>query len=207
MNWTAITQTLIWAALVFGLALIVLNKFANRFAAMFERVRKLGPAEFEVVQNPQHQIESRPTTPPSGVELIPVAPGSVLAERVEMARQAVQAVPPEQQIEQSVRVAGFMGLIANLEWVNSQIYGSQIGLLQIMSNRAVGIAEAQAMYNAAATQFADYYRSYAFEAWLDWLISNARVAIRSGDTLSIAPLGRELLKYIVDRGYAFHRPF
>ena len=205
MDFTAIVQTLIWAGVVSGLALFVLHKFANRFAAMVERVKKLGPAEFDVGQPAQHQIESKPESPPVGPELIPVVPGTVLEERVEMARQAVSALPSEQRLEQALRVAGFMGMVANLEWVNSQIYGSQIELLQMMTSRDIGIAEAQAKYEAVARHFPEQYRSYAFDAWLDWLVSRARVITRSGDLLSLTPLGRELLKYIVDRGYSFHR--
>lgn len=205
MDLTAIAQTLIWACVVVGLVLFALHKFENAFASMVGRVRKVGPAEFEVGQAAQHQVESTPTSPPSGAELIPVTQGTVLAERVEFVRQGVNLLPPEQRLEQAVRAAGFMAVVASLEYANGQIYGSQLELLQLMNSRAVSISEAQAKYGEAAAQFAEQYRSYAFEAWLDWLINHTQLVIRSGDSLSISDLGRELLKYIAERGYPFHR--
>lgn len=205
MNVTAVVQTTIWAIVVFALALIVINKFATPFRAMVERLKRLGPAEFDANPPAQLQTEAKKESPLTSTELVRVVPGSVLAERVEIAREAIRSLQPEQREEQAIRLAAFMALWANLEALNYQIYGSQLALLQTLNSRTVSIAEAQSYYESAAGHSPEQYREYPFERWLGWLVNTAQLAVRSGDTLSISSLGREFLKHLVERGYPMQR--
>ena len=81
------------------------------------------------------------------------------------------------------------------------MFGSQIALLKRLNEVGpigLSIDMAQLIYNEAARNYPDIYKSYSFEQWLNFLLHTGLV-MRQENKLTITPYGNGFLQYIVLR--------
>ena len=84
--------------------------------------------------------------------------------------------------------------------VDKTIWGSQIGLLEFLNTAKKGCKqELKAFYDAGATKYAEWYRSYAYERWLQYLNNSGLILEQQGELL-ITQFGVEFLGYLTRTG-------
>ncbi|MFL6260374.1 MAG: hypothetical protein ACJ76Y_11730 [Thermoanaerobaculia bacterium] len=195
----------IWAFMLYRLARHLVEKFQTPFEQIAQRIKRIGPAEFEsaLTQATEAARELSTSSPPAelGEE-----DQSLLGNFRSAINEWLQHVPDDR------RQTELINLLANwqigwwLEVTNFFVLGGQIALLQVLNSQPVSSARAREFYDEAAACFPDVYDSYSFDQWLAWLRDTAQLVSQSPDgSLAITELGREFLKYLIHRGYSFSR--
>lgn len=209
MNWlTDLLQptvsTVIWAFMLYRLGLFAVGKFESAIGKAVDRLRKFGSAEFD--PSPQQQgSDEKPlltaNTPPAELP----TPESLAGRFETPIREWLQKIPPAEREDQLVRSLVGWQVGWHFETVNFSILGSQLAILQAVNTQSLTLAQVRDFYDHAARAFPDYYRNYGFEPWLAWLTHFAKGVSVEGEVASITEDGRELLKYIIGRGYSLTR--
>jgi hypothetical protein len=197
-------RTVIWGGVVVLLGRFLISKFEIGINRTLDRLRRAGPAEFEpATPAPQSESSGKLLPPPSS--LTPVPPESLLGVFERSVRDSVATTSPNEREPALIRLAASHLLAWVFEILNSAILGSQIGLLLNINARPTPLAEVRTIYDQAAARYPDYYRSYTFDAWLNWFVEVAKFGARSDDHLIITEADREFAKYLVARGVTLAR--
>lgn len=199
-------RTAVWGCVALLLGRYLIGKFEVGINRTLDRLRRAGSAEFEPINpTPQSASSERLLPPPS--TLAPVPPESLLGGFEKSVLDSVANTPPGERDAALVRLAASAQLAWVFETLNFAILGSQIALLLVINSKAVSMAEVKVSYDQAAERYPDYYRTYSFEAWLNWFIAVAKFGVRSDDQLLllITEAGREFAKYIVARRVSLTR--
>jgi hypothetical protein len=200
-----LATTAVWATMLGWLGKHVTNKFQATIESTAQRLTRIGPAEF--LSQPSQASTSAPdieATATLPAERLP-SDSPDMTKRLELVREWLETIPAEKREAELVRNAASWQLGWMLEALNFQILGSQIALLGTLNSQSLTVDEAMAFYAKARAAAPDIYGNYLFEGWLGWLRDTAEVVQQSDDILTISPTGRELLKYIVSRGYPTQR--
>jgi len=105
-----------------------------------------------------------------------------------------------------IRYLAALSIAFSFEQVYRVIFGSQLNLLTYLNSEVSGqpIEVLRVFYTLAASQYPDFYNSYAFERWLGYLKDNTLVREDAG-RLSITVRGREFLAYLTRTGYSLNK--
>lgn len=76
------------------------------------------------------------------------------------------------------------------------IYRSQLLLLQEANQRLISLDEAKAFYDNAAKEYPNEYKTYTFDAWLNFIRLRGLI-LQHGTMLEITLRGRDFLKFLV----------
>ena len=94
-----------------------------------------------------------------------------------------------------------------LERASRYIFGSQVDALTYLGTVS-GTAtrmEIARYYEAAKTTSPEMYANYSFEGWLGFIANNHLINV-NGDTVSLTPPGKAVVRYMRDRGYLTPHP-
>lgn len=121
---------------------------------------------------------------------------------------AAQQFSPDRAIPLLVRQVAVFSMAALLEYVYSSIWGSQLAILQFLAVAPgpVPVERVRPFYAAAAQQYPAAFETYPFDNYLNFLTTSGLVS-RTGAMVTITPLGRELLAYIVRTGRTTQKIF
>lgn len=94
--------------------------------------------------------------------------------------------------------AGTVSYLHDMSWAS--IFKSQLEALNELNVRGATTAETlRPFYNRAAAANPDVYKNYAFDSWLDFLMSHTLVR-KDGNVIQITVRGKDFLKYLVQLG-------
>ena len=79
------------------------------------------------------------------------------------------------------------------------IFKSQIRALEKVNTGWCPITEVKKYYDEAAIARPDFYKNYAFDAWLGYLFGREFI-LQQGASINTTIRGREFLKYLAQRG-------
>jgi hypothetical protein len=207
MDWlkdlaTPVAQTLIWGGVVTYLANRAIGRFESAINRTLDRLKKAGPAEFELPA--ANQIETS-VKPPSSSDSAALAIPAAVARMELNLRQSLADIAPSEHENHLLRLTAIAQLAWVFEVLNALIYGSQLALVQALNSTVMTVDQARVVYKHAVQVHPELYANYAFHSWLQWLVGTARFVEQNGDQLSITEEGREFLKYLISRGYSFTR--
>jgi hypothetical protein len=208
MNWLAdflapIATTGIWVFAVSKIGRYAVDKFEVSIAGSFDRLRRIGSAEFDPTPNKElPQDEAPPTV---GIRALP-APATSLEKRyVSQVETWMQQIPVDQREERLKLELAVWQISYHFEFVNSNILGSQLSLLKAANSHPVPVDLVRARYDGFAAANPQLYSNYPYERWLAWLRDAARCVNDSQGLVSITDEGRAFLNYLVTRGYTLER--
>jgi hypothetical protein len=217
-----VIKAVVWPAAAVVALLLFCLLFWGRIAALIDRISKVSKAGFETSEVPS-QASSTTTLTTTGITapaagsttdasseaahalLRGVMTSPVVVESEQQIRRELSAggVDPARATDQLLHLLAIAAVTIRFERTYSDIFGSQIQILQHLSN--VGTAGAtqsqlRPFYDAAAQRYPDVYRNYAFDAYLNYLINTAQLVSHNGDRLVIDFAGREFLSYLTRAG-------
>ena len=146
---------------------------------------------------------------PKGPEPSPPVPSErpAVARLENELRNELQAVDSQQREGRLIRVLAETRLRAGHEFIYNRIFGSQIVFLKRLNELAnCTVDQAREFFQPYAKQFPQVYSNYGFEAWLNFMVTNALV-LRNGDTLMIDEIGRDFLGYLVFQRLLENKPW
>lgn len=82
-------------------------------------------------------------------------------------------------------------------------FGSQLKVLRLLSDNPNGvpISQLHRFYEDGVAQLPMAYTNRSFNDWFNWIVG-CQLITQEGETIRLTPLGKELLKYIVERSYS-----
>jgi hypothetical protein len=87
------------------------------------------------------------------------------------------------------------------------IYGSQIRILQRLNSSDDETLDSLIVYfELAKSNHPEFYKDYPYDAYLNFLLSYQLIVIVE-DKVSITPIGKDFIKYIIESGYFLDRVF
>lgn len=202
-------QTGVWAFALYMLGRFLISKLQGQLGSATERVRKIGPIEF----NPATvQQKSEPASPMPGKneELIKSALVSeaslsaVQKAQFESVKTWAQSLPEKHREEQTAIALATWQLYWHFEVLNQQVFGSQLSVLGQANAGIATDASVREAYDLAVSCNLQIYTSYSFESWLGWMVNTGLLSKRDGGFV-ITAYGREFLQYIIGRGYSLSR--
>lgn len=212
-NWgdllLGLSQTGVWALALYMLGRFLISRIEGQLGKATERVRKIGPVEF----NPPtvHQ-KTEPENPIAGKHEN-ASSSALVAEsslspsqriQLESIKTWTQSLPASHREEQTAIALAYWQISWNFEVINYQVFGSQLSVLGQANNSTATAAFVKSTYNSAASSNPQVYANYSFESWLGWML-NTGLLSEHGEGFVITAYGREFLQYIIGRGYSLTR--
>lgn len=204
-NWVIAMAELLSAVAWPVVALFVVIKYKSHVGRLIDRLRKGGPAEFDPLPVPQ---ASTPDTS-TAAALADGAPGPgaldvFSTEATRRMETFVRNLPflasltePEEKVEAMVTLTARIMLIARFESVESNIWASQVALLEYLNSQAEGV-EADVLrttyYEEGANRYPILYQNYSFEGYMNFLERND-LAEAAGSRWRITLQGYEYLQW------------
>jgi hypothetical protein len=185
--------------------------FKTQVVALLPRLKKVGPVDFSEAAQSQDlkPIESKTIDlPPPPVKLVNSVPNNALL--IEAIEKFVR--PPVEGLQDSEKIAklenqaalGIVGSIFDKIYVS--IFGSQIATLIALNSGFMprSIIE-ERFFNAAVNANAEAYKAASFDKWIGFLSSHNLIVVKEND-VSISPLGRAFLTFVINEGYQVAKP-
>jgi hypothetical protein len=216
--WT--TVTIIAALLILRRDLRVLFGKARRFTAF--------GTTFEATE--QRQAEVASPTPDSLLQTEAARVPAAGRSARDVADDILRRLPRseyvtfrEAQIEQALEAAGVAGdagqksrvllavaassaMAADFNRLYSLIFGGQLKILQALNAGALPTDRLTPFYEAAATQHPEFFASYRFEQYLDFLTRQELILRQpDDDNIAITLKGRTFLVYCAHEGISLER--
>ena len=113
--------------------------------------------------------------------------------------QSDQYAPGAERERYLIRYFATVVLLGVFELVWAQIYASQLRALHQLTGRALTLAQLREYYDEGVAASPHFYQNYPYERWLLFLRSWLLI-LEQGDTIQLAPRGREFLRYLVQSG-------
>ena len=149
--------------------------------------------------------DEKPKKPESSPVM--ASPRPAVARLENETRNELRAVDSQQREERLIRALAEIRLRAGHEFIYNRIFGSQIVFLKRLNELAnCTVDQAHEFFQPFAKQFPQVYSNYSFEAWLNFMVTNALV-LRNGDNLMIDEIGRDFLFYIVLQRLLENKPW
>ena len=99
-------------------------------------------------------------------------------------------------------------IIITFERLYNFIYGSQLNLLQHINTYSnLSIDELKPFYETAKSKYPDFYETYTFENWLQFLINMELINVNEDESYSITWIGRDFLKFIIEVAFSMNKRF
>lgn len=107
-----------------------------------------------------------------------------------------------------VKYSQALYLILSFERLYNIIFGSQLSLLSFVnSTDTQSKAELEVFYNNAREKYPDFFDTYSYDDYLDFLLSQELLIVNPDASFAITWLGRDFLKYLVETGKTIHKGF
>lgn len=188
-----------------GVTLFLVFRYRDHVGRLIDRLRKGGPAEFDPI--PPAQSPPSSTLPPEALgsqsALAPIRTAAVI--KVEGILSHLPALETETDLARRhgilLTIAAKASLVAIFERTESAIYASQLELLNHLNSQAEGESLDRLrdlFYAPAASRFADLYRNYSFEAYLNFLIRSMMVSV-ADVRAQLTPEGLDYLMWRVEQ--------
>ncbi len=195
-------------------AVVFVLVFRRQITALLLSIRKLSKEGIEI--GPQTETSASRTTSVLAATSDPAVENMLRAFDSPVLREQEQRIRRDFESQHITGPAAFEVLIRHLavfqigyffEWAYSQIWGSQLFILQTLNatSAPVPLQRVRPIYDAAAQQHPEAFASYPFENYINYLVTILLIA-RTNGNISITPLGREFLAYIARVGKPFIKP-
>jgi hypothetical protein len=194
----------VWGFIVYKLGVKLLQYLDSSVGKQLSRLRRLGPAEFEIPQQPQVDEEQRALTPSAPASSL-AAPDTMFGSYEAPIRAWLETLPAHSREDELVRSLVNWQMGWNFETINYSILGSQLQLLIALNSQALNAVQARAYYDQAVLSFPDYYHNHPYENWFGWLSNTVGLIKVAAESVEITESGRELLRYLFGRGYPLYR--
>jgi hypothetical protein len=235
MDWlTAIVEvvrSIAWPIAAFAIVFF----FRIELRSVAQRVIKLTPTGLELAPPPESQIPTPPdaaslklgTTANAGSsstsESIPSISETIARLKLETPADQLTEVTNrirgdldrlidascEQKLEAMLLAFANMKIVLGHERNYRVIFGSQIELIarvNISSPLGLPKESAEAIYNNAANNFPDFYKTMTFDKWIHFPVAAGLLFVSDG-RYAITPYGAGFLKYIIDQKLEFAKAF
>lgn len=200
-----------WPLMFLILGLVIFFNLKKPIYAFFDRLKRIDARGVALDAPPQEPTEQLPETQPQEDLFGGAFDNSVLLTQ----EQAIQADPqvtritdPQQKEKFLTRHLAGAQIALHFERVYRYIFGSQIKALQFLTSLTEPIPKnvVKTFYDTASTLAPEFYLTKDFESWLEFLRDRANLVKEEDEKITIQPLGREFLKYLIDNGISDYRP-
>jgi hypothetical protein len=215
-----IVRVLAWPTIA-GMTLLSVKPYMGKLAESFSlrgmKIKGFGvEAKIDAIeqQKEAHNNADIASLPTTGVTAAGSTSGALTAQPPDNPQRPAVALL-QQQIKVNLEKAGLdtgrqnalllrelaeTRLRAGHEFIYNRIFGSQILALKRLDERGdigASIADARAFFEPYNRAFPDFYSSYGFDGWLNFMVVNLLVE-RNGDHLKATEFGHDFLLYVVD---------
>jgi hypothetical protein len=188
--------------------LFVVFRYKDHVGRLIDRLREGGPAKFDPIpQQPTKPTASIPSSAP-GNPAVSTSLASIRTPAVVEMEKLIEGLPavtndndPTSRNATLITLAAKAVIVSQFERAEANIYASQLDLLHYLNSRAGGEAPSrlkELFYDPARNKFPDVYKSYAFEAYLQFLAAAFFIA-NTGTQVAITAMGREYLLWRVEQ--------
>lgn len=199
--------------------LVLLVWFALALVPVFKEIELLGLKLRQEDQNtPKDQTSALKKTTEnmetmktsSYKETMKLFDNALVVEQEEILKNLMKEINPasvEEKEDILYREVAINQISLTFEKVYYAIYGSQIKTLQFLNETPDQFASGSALkvfYDSAKSDYPEFYQSYGFENWTNFLIETVLV-LREGKMYGITVRGHEFLKYLLEQNYSFVR--
>jgi len=184
------------AGVVIAIAFFLM--FRKPIIRLVDRIKSIGPKG--VVTAP---LEQQVPVGPAAAELPGVFDNQLLAQ---IEARITELIPRSAERERTLtRYTATFGIAYLFEKIYGMIWGSQLSALQFLNSSAGGadVDDLRPFYEKSVAQ--TRIPNETFERWLSFLL--AHLVAQQGTRVEITLKGREFLKYVIDQGHTFLKPF
>jgi len=192
---TEVVHVLAWPVVAF----VAMWWFRPELRVLIVRFRRGAGLEFD--PSAGQDAKAVPTTstaltaPP--YDLLPLPPSAATFVGQIRTAPRFQGATDAERIEQLLHAVGFLSFVADSERTESQIWASQVLLLEHLNAAAAGDALAALkarFYDPAAARFPEMFANYPFESYLAFLRTNELIVV-DGGVATITQRGRDYLAW------------
>ena len=195
-----LAESLAWPIIV---GVLVGCTFRKQIADFIGRVVKVGKEGVEATATTQIDTATVPSTE-TQLEHVLAELDPLIAEKMEELRRTLDGTDfqtPEARETILLTALAHSNVAAFFEAIFSQIFGSQIKLLEYLNTVEKSTVDTiKFYYSNAAQSWPAFYANYTIDQWLAFL-QNFGLINRADDEVAITGWGQALLKYIIHRRY------
>lgn len=198
-----------WPLAVVIIVLVLLFTQKKSLARLIDRTKEVTRMGIKAAEiQPQKTADAEPQ---SVDELMKAFDSPLLREREKGIEQHLTTsglTSDADKIKVLIRHLAATQLGLSCSEIDKSIWGSQVGLLQHLNAVKKGPRDIlKVVYDAGATQYPNWYSSYPYEKWLQYL-KNSGLILEDGAELYITQFGVEFLGYLtlIGRANAHIRP-
>jgi len=114
---------------------------------------------------------------------------------------------PGARFERLYKYTEALYLILVFERAYSQIFGSQIFILECLNSDIESKEHLKRYYDSAVDQNRDFFKTYSYDEYFDFLVKREFVMLHENDYYRITAFGRDFLKWIVESGRSMAKPY
>jgi len=112
------------------------------------------------------------------------------------------------KVETLIKYSEALYLILSFESIYNMIFGSQLYILDyVNTDRSQTKNDLRSFYDAAKDKYPDFYNSYSYDDYFEFLINHELIAINSTNCCEITWLGRDFLKYLVETAKTINKRY
>ena len=201
-----LAKALAWPVVVGG----GLWYFRETIIANLPRVTRVGPVTLDPPPPQNLPVIADSTSNEAIKRVEALVPPELLAE----ARKLIEASVPRNaqgekiaEVQYLTTLTATITLVALFEKAYGTIWGSQLQLLQSLNSSPQSVERSKTFYERAAQDSPAAYQHYSFEQWIGFLIESVLITKSNDGQFAITLRGRGFLRFVVDSGYSFARPF
>lgn len=196
-----------WPGSIVVIAIFFMVFFHKDISALLARIQKISK---EGILTSSHQPQKVPESKSTAEELMRAFDSKVLLEQETSIKKDLERRGLSNQQETLnvlVRHLAATQLALFFEYVNTLIWGSQVGILQHLNSTPQGETseKLKSFYDYAAIIYPDAFANYSIEQYLGFLVTS-KLITQIGDQYLITDLGRDFLGYLVNTGRTGFRP-
>lgn len=188
------------AFVLLGLGSVLLLK--GELSRLLRRTRTASRSGFEF--EPESQHLPSPNRPSSASELLQSWDNRLLVAQEETIRETLSRASVSDPCERErylIRLAAGSNLVAQMEQIYNMIIHSQVLLLRALNQAPIGmVTDAVRAGFEAASEKEPFLKTVKMEDWVAYLVNRGLVEVDKDGIFTIATLGREFLKYMVEQG-------
>lgn len=198
-------------ALIFGVICII--AFYKPITRLLDRANKIGPQGVEALSTAaQEKSSTREQTveviSSQAEELLRLFDSKLLLEgeaaiRADLAKRNITS--PGDRERALVRLLAGSAMFGIFERTYNLIFGSQIRVLQAINGGPLPKRDIEPFYAAAKSASPSVYSNYAFDQWLNFMISQKLIGVIDGNAVAITVRGREFLKYVIQEALPLNK--
>lgn len=213
-----LVELLRWPAAAVFVALALMIVFRSSLSQAIARLRRVRVPGFDAETSDvtKEQVQAQASAKTDSSEALHPAPAkdlgepfmsSILVERTKVLLNDPQYKAITDQAEKErllARIIASLQYSLSFEQTFQVIFRSQIVALRVCNNSygPLPIANVHAIYATAVPPLDRLEGGYKFDRWLNFITVYAEFLRIDGDQVSITDLGREFLKYLIERRYS-----